>query len=85
MRCVGWLAAVALLGQVTGQAELIRRANTTFRYPDNPQLFDYHSRDALPGITFEKAICIRASEANGGELFVAEQTGRVWRVTRSPL
>ncbi|MBT3913815.1 MAG: hypothetical protein HOF22_11575 [Verrucomicrobia bacterium] len=81
LRYIGWFAMVALLGQVPGQAELVRKANTTFIYPNNPQLFDYHSRNALPGITFEKPICIRASEANGGELFVAEQTGRVWRVT----
>ena len=46
MRCVGWLAVVALLGQATSQAELIRRANTTFRYPDNPQLFDYQPPEA---------------------------------------
>ena len=81
LRCIGWLAAVALLGQMPAQAELTRKANTTFSYPNNPQLSDYHSSNVLPGITFEKPICIRASEANGGELFVAEQTGRVWRVT----
>ena len=63
------------------KAELIRKPNTTFRYPNNPQLFEYHSVNLLPGITFSKPVCIRATKANGGELFVAEQTGRVWRVT----
>lgn len=64
-----------------GQSDLIRKSNTTFKYPNNPQLFDFHSVNLLPGISFTKPICIRASNANGGELFIAEQEGRVWRVT----
>ena len=65
-----------------GTGDLIRKSNNTFSYPKNPQLFDYHSANLLPGISFTKPICIRATNANGGELFIAEQEGRVWRVTQ---
>ena len=54
-----------------GAGDLIRKSNTTFSYPKNPQLFDYHSANLLPGISFKKPICIRATNANGGELFIA--------------
>ena len=65
-----------------GTGDLIRKSNNTFSYPKKPQLFDYHSANLLPGISFTKPICIRATNANGGELFIAEQEGRVWRVTQ---
>ena len=76
------LLSLLYSSKTDGLAELIRKPNKTFIYPNNPQLFDYHSANLLPGISFTKPICIRATNTNGGELFIAEQEGRVWRVTQ---
>ena len=76
------LLSLLCSSKTDGLTDLIRKPNNTFAYPNNPQLFNYHSANLLPGISFTKPICIRATNANGGELFIAEQEGRVWRVTQ---
>jgi len=76
------LLSLLCSSKTDGLTDLIRKPNNTFAYPKNPQLFNYHSANLLPGISFTKPICIRATNANGGELFIAEQEGRVWRVTQ---
>ena len=76
------LLSLLLFSKINGSTDLIKKPNSTFAYPNNPQLFDYHSANVLLGISFTKPICIRATNANGGELFIAEQEGRVWRVTQ---
>jgi len=81
LRLCSFIILVHFFSYINCKADLIRKSNNTFSYPNKPQLFDYHSADLLPGISFTKPICIRATNANGGELFIAEQEGRVWRVT----
>ena len=81
LRLCSFIILVHFFSNINCKADLIRKSNNTFSYPNKPQLFDYHSADLLPGISFTKPICIRATNANGGELFIAEQEGRVWRVT----
>ena len=77
-----YLLSLLLFSKINALTDLIKKPNSTFAYPNSPQLFDYHSANVLLGISFTKPICIRATNANGGELFIAEQEGRVWRVTQ---
>ena len=48
--------------------------------PLQPQLYDYHTVDAFPGMTFVQPVRTVSPPGETGRLFVVEQTGRVYLI-----
>lgn len=72
------MAAIVL--SITAVAESVippRTSNSTLRMPSKPQLFDWHTQDAFPGLQIQKPVTLVVPTGETNRLFVAEQGGRV--------
>ena len=77
---LGFFLFVALLGQPFAGADesvLNRVENTTITLPLEQRLFDYHIKDAFPGIKFDRPVAIVSLPGDDTRLFVVENGGLI--------
>ena len=85
MRRVGiWLggfllAGLAVWGEAAEESEsgLVRPPKTPLNFPLTPQLYDYHTVNAFPGIRVDRPVRITAPKGEQDRIFVVEQSGRI--------
>jgi hypothetical protein len=61
------------------RAQLVREANTTLKFPAtiSSGSGEYELAEMLPGITFDKPVCVATPPGETNRLFVVERVGRI--------
>ncbi len=73
--------ALIMATAVTATGQMVRENNTTLRFPVNGgPSGQYELGEALPGISFDRPVCVATPPGETNRLFVVERVGRVMAI-----
>lgn len=79
MKAVCRAALIVLFLTVTTRAQLVRQSNVTLQFPNSLRASgQYELVDLLPGLEFDRPVCVATPPGETNRLFVVERVGRIW-------